>query len=630
MNSREPGVQKTSAWWAAGIVMLTAALTLWSAPLDVLAETLQNQSYSYDNEGNVAALTDPLNANQTFGYDELDRLSSATGPYGSGGATQTHTYANDQIGNLTSATCSGTPCVLLGSYIYPSSGPTSVRPHAVSTAGANSYSYDDNGNLTGGAGRTLTYNLENKPTSITSGGQTTTFVYDGDGGRVKKIVGATTIRYISKLYECDNAACSRFIFAGSQRIAVVPNSGGVYYYHADHLGSSSVITDSTGIKVQALTYYPYGAVRTNVPGTPVDVPYKYTGKELDSSTGLYFYEARYYDPVLGRFISADTLVPRPNDPQEFNRYTYAGNNPLLYTDPTGHFSFNIGKFFRRAFGDVGTTLVGVGVGFFTGCYTCGAAIMTQSESGRYALSGAIVVGTIVAAGVCTAGTAGGCAPLAGAAVGSTLGAGFGGYSAARNGGDLSSGILFGAGVGAVTGAIQGHAWTVPFGPEHLPAVSAQTLKFFASHIGATALTGAGSGATVGYGGGSGNWNTIWEGTWHGAAVGAATGLFLAGVDYAGGFPIKAPTVDFPAGPGNPGGTVPIDFSKWLGTISASTVQQLAHSPLVAGLTVSAASGVDVLTRGDLSGLAYKELGEEGAHCSVGTGGFGCGLGTGAE
>ena len=61
---------------------------------------------------------------------------------------------------------------------------------------------------------------------------------------MKKIVGATTTRYIGKFYECDNATCSRFIFAGSQRIVTVPNSGGVYYYHTDHLGSSSVITDA--------------------------------------------------------------------------------------------------------------------------------------------------------------------------------------------------------------------------------------------------------------------------------------------------------------------------------------------------------------------------------------------------
>lgn len=67
--------------------------------------------------------------------------------------------------------------------------------------------------------------------------------------------------------------------------------------------------------------------------------HKYTSQEFDDSTALYFYNARYYDPVLGRFIQADTIVPDPTDPQEFNRYSYVHNNPLKYTDPTGHSLF---------------------------------------------------------------------------------------------------------------------------------------------------------------------------------------------------------------------------------------------------------------------------------------------------
>ncbi len=126
--------------------------------------------------------------------------------------------------------------------------------------------------------------------------------------------------------------------AGSERVATLAPSGGVQYYHPDHLGSSSVITDGTGATVQALTYFPYGATRTNSSSsTPaVDVPYKYTGQELDTSTSLYDYEARSYDPVLGRFISADTIVPDPSNPQDLNRYSYVRNNSINYSDPTGH------------------------------------------------------------------------------------------------------------------------------------------------------------------------------------------------------------------------------------------------------------------------------------------------------
>lgn len=155
---------------------------------------------------------------------------------------------------------------------------------------------------------------------------------------MKKIVGSTTTRYISQLYECENTNCSRMIFSGPERVATLVPSGGIHYYHPDHLGSSSVITDGTGATVQNLTYFPYGATRTNSsPVTPaVDVPYKYTGQELDASTDLYNYEARQYEAALGRFVSPDTVVPDPFNPQDLNRYAYVRNSPLNYTDPTGH------------------------------------------------------------------------------------------------------------------------------------------------------------------------------------------------------------------------------------------------------------------------------------------------------
>ena len=226
--------------------------------------------------------------------------------------------------------------------IVVSTGPAPVAsgggPHAVKVAGPFIYGYDANGNMTSGANRTLTYDFENRPTSITSSGTTTTFQYDGDGGRVQKTVGSTTTVYVGKLYVCENGACTKMIFAGSQQVAEIEvNSGTTQYYHPDHLGSTSVITDSFGVKVQGLTYYPFG---DTVPVSGAEeVRFKYTGKERDESTGLYFYEARYYDPFLGRFISADTIVPDPLDPQALNRYSYALNNPILYTDPTGNFSF---------------------------------------------------------------------------------------------------------------------------------------------------------------------------------------------------------------------------------------------------------------------------------------------------
>ena len=134
-------------------------------------------------------------------------------------------------------------------------------------------------------------------------------------------------------------ATTKSVFAGSQRVAALTTDDGLpttdlKFYHGDHLGSSNVITDGTGTLIELAEYRPYGALARREGA--VEVPQKFTGQRLDASTGLYFYNARYYDPGLGRFISADPVVPSPGDPQALNRYSYVRNNPIHRTDPTGH------------------------------------------------------------------------------------------------------------------------------------------------------------------------------------------------------------------------------------------------------------------------------------------------------
>ncbi|GJL61396.1 MAG: hypothetical protein NPIRA04_00500 [Nitrospirales bacterium] len=220
--------------------------------------TLQDLGYTFDAGGNVTSLTDIKHGNQTFNYDALDRLTSASGGY------PTITYTYNQIGNMTSNS-------QIGTYTYQASGSSSVRPHSVTGAGSNTYAYDANGNMTNGAGRTIAYDQENRPITITVNGKTTTLTYDGDGGRVKKTVtgGGTdkTTTYIGKLYVCDGTAtplsCAKMIFAGSQRIAMKQANGTVDYFHPDHLGSTSVLTNNTGGSEQDLAYFPYGETRVN-------------------------------------------------------------------------------------------------------------------------------------------------------------------------------------------------------------------------------------------------------------------------------------------------------------------------------------------------------------------------------
>jgi len=110
-----------------------------------------------------------------------------------------------------------------------------------------------------------------------------------------------------------------------------------------------LMTDSSGNVVETTEYMPFGETRVHT-GTVV-TNYKFTDQELDPETGLYYYGARYYDPVIGRFISPDSIVQDPFDPQMLNRYSYCRNNPLIYVDPSGHLM--IGRFFKNLIEDVG-------------------------------------------------------------------------------------------------------------------------------------------------------------------------------------------------------------------------------------------------------------------------------------
>jgi len=123
---------------------------------------------------------------------------------------------------------------------------------------------------------------------------------------------------------------------GGQRVAM-RQGGVVYYLHTDHLGSVSVVSDGSGDLLAAQLYYPYGEVRWRAGTLPTD--FGFTGQRAEASIGLLDYRARYYDPVLGRFIQPDTIVPNPGNPQALNRYAYVYNNPLRYTDPSGHWLF---------------------------------------------------------------------------------------------------------------------------------------------------------------------------------------------------------------------------------------------------------------------------------------------------
>jgi RHS repeat-associated protein len=268
---------------------------------------------------------------------------------GAGSGQYTHSYAYNKTGNITSF--AGV------SYAY-----NGGKPHAVThLGGVQRFWYDANGNMTKRVEGGVTYDpqvydVQNRLVSVTRVGTgTTTFAYDAAGIRVKtvrpngdtiytpfptyeeEVRGATTIKRSSYGLVGQTIAL---------RVSGDPVSGNnrLFFYYVDHLGSTSIMLRSNGDFVSGSTarYHPFGGWRTTPNQTITDRGF--TGHAHNNTgandLGLVYMGARFYLPGVGRFLSADVLVPDPTNPQQFNRYSYVLNNALRYTDPSGRYCYD--------------------------------------------------------------------------------------------------------------------------------------------------------------------------------------------------------------------------------------------------------------------------------------------------
>jgi RHS repeat-associated protein len=185
---------------------------------------------------------------------------------------------------------------------------------------------------------------------------TTGMVYDGDGVRVRRAVSGTNTFYVGNWYEKTGNGETKYYYYGGQLIALRRSgyaaNNGLFYVHTDHLGSTTLTTDNTGAKVAEQRFYPFGATRYTY-GTQ-ETDFNFTGQRLDilDPTGnLLYYGSRYYDPLLRRFIQADSVVPGPGNPQTLNRYSYVVNNPLRFADPNGYMPSQCGGLGGECGGD---------------------------------------------------------------------------------------------------------------------------------------------------------------------------------------------------------------------------------------------------------------------------------------
>jgi RHS repeat-associated protein len=299
---------------------------------------LQNLTYQYDSVGNITQIADSV-AGETsvYDYDALDRLTSWQLNQNS---PETYTY--DAQGNLD---------VKNGMELNYNDA---AHKHAVTHIGSTQkYWYDDNGNqitrILGADTFNLIYDAENHLVEVKKNSVTISqFTYDGDGARVKSVIDGETIRFVGGYYERKGSQITKYYMAGAARVAMrkytIPQSMTVEYMLGDHLGSTSITTDSNGAMISEMRYKPWGELRymwTNAPAetspTYELTRYQYTGQySYDAEFGLKYYGARFYDSAVGRFVQPDTIIPQGQGTQAYDRFAYTNNDPVRYKDSSGH------------------------------------------------------------------------------------------------------------------------------------------------------------------------------------------------------------------------------------------------------------------------------------------------------
>ena len=315
---------------------------------------VQNQGFLYDPDGNLVERQDnDLGMTENFYYDGDNRLS-----YSTLNGTRNLTMTYNPMGDITSRS----DVLGGGTWTYDPN-----RKHEVTAISSPAtppvtwtYGYDANGNMTSGPGRTITWTSYNYPSEIddTATGESVSFNYGPSRNpwleTTQEPSGTTETYRLGKLMDIvvsgSSTAYRDYIYAGNEPVAVdEPGTGasGFHYFQTDQQGSIAEITNGSGQVSVNESFTAFGALRN-----PTTWSGSSTSAELATITGItqhaYTFQrmlgeqmglndmiGRVEDAVIGRFMSADPYVTDPENPQDWNPYSYVYNNPMSYTDPTG-------------------------------------------------------------------------------------------------------------------------------------------------------------------------------------------------------------------------------------------------------------------------------------------------------
>jgi len=330
-------------------------------------KVMESYQYSYDKSSNITEKTqvnnypkedaDKVNETKVYTYDTLGRLiKTVTTDHKKDDKTKAVTYTYDNVGNRLKED-DGTTTT---SYTYNGLDQlkTSTKEKGTAVEEVRQYDYDANGNQTDvkntktGENQTYVYDAENRlsQVSVTKDGNTAVIqqnIYNGEGQRIQKIDGDETINYyyqdgvVAYTTDANGEQNSQNLIGTDGNVLATErfqqNATQYYLYNKDIQESTSSLVKEDGSADATYQYTDFG--ETTIQGDDqAKNEVCYTGGIYDQSTGLYYLNARYYNPEDGRFMTEDSYRGEIMNPETGHLYVYCANNPMNYVDPSGHFT----------------------------------------------------------------------------------------------------------------------------------------------------------------------------------------------------------------------------------------------------------------------------------------------------
>jgi RHS repeat-associated protein len=343
-------------------------------------QVISSYDYAVDHVGNRQEVVENNGRKVEYKYDDLNRLWEEKVTNDPSGNNRVVSYTYDAVGNRLTKTDS-----VSGVTTYTYNGLNQLD-FLTANGVLTDYSYDSNGNLISevtGSNSTVyrwANDGENRLMGVTvnEGGVTRNvgYQYNAQGIRVGKVVDGVETRYLIDELQPYAQVVEEYDAAGNPKGSYVYGydlvgklqSSQASFYHADGLGSTRLLTNGLGGVTDSYAYDAYGNLIASTGAS--NNAYLFGGEQRDSETGLDYLRARYYDPLVGRFVSADAYEGSLNDPMSLHDYQYAHANPVVNTDPSGYMTL----------AEVGATIGLVGILAGLGLTTVGA-IATLATGG---------------------------------------------------------------------------------------------------------------------------------------------------------------------------------------------------------------------------------------------------------